>query len=55
MFGEQLSLTLYPRQPDTGALLLEEAGLEPSAGLVRGPNDDGFESTPHAYLIARRT
>jgi len=54
MFGEQVSLTFYRRQPDTVALLLDEAGLEPYAGLVREPNDDGFESTPHAYLIARR-
>jgi SAM-dependent methyltransferase len=55
MFGEQVSLTFYRRQPDTVALLLDEAGLNPYAGLVREPNDDGFESTPHAYLIARRS
>jgi hypothetical protein len=55
MFGEQVSLTFYRRQPDEVALLLDEAGLNPYAGLVREPNDDGFESTPHAYLIARRT
>jgi ubiquinone/menaquinone biosynthesis C-methylase UbiE len=54
MFGEQVSLTFYRRQPDTVAQLLDETGLEPYAGLVREPNDDGFESTPHAYLIARR-
>jgi SAM-dependent methyltransferase len=55
MFGEQVSLTFYRRQPDTVALLLDEAGLQPYAGLVREPNDDGFESTPHAYLIARKS
>jgi len=55
MFGEQVSLTFYRRQPDTVALLLDDAGLTPYAGLVREPDDDGFESTPHAYLIARRT
>jgi SAM-dependent methyltransferase len=55
MFGEQVSLMFYRRQPDTVALLLEDAGLTPYAGMVREPNDDGFESTPHAYLIARRT
>ena len=54
MFGEQVSLTFYRRQPDTVAQLLDEAGLEPYAALVREPNDDGFESTPQAYLIARR-
>jgi SAM-dependent methyltransferase len=55
MFGAQVSLTFYRRQPDTVAVLLDEAGLEPYAGLVREPNDDGFESTPHAYLIARKS
>jgi SAM-dependent methyltransferase len=54
MFGAHVSLTFYRRQPDAVALLLEEAGLEPHAGLVREPSDDGFESTPQAYLIARR-
>jgi ubiquinone/menaquinone biosynthesis C-methylase UbiE len=53
MFGEQVSLTFYRRQPDTVALLLDDAGLRPYAGLVREPNDDGFESTPHAYLIVQ--
>ena len=55
MFGERVSLTFYRRQPDTVAVLLDEAGLEPYAGLVREPNDDGFESTPHAYLIAQKS
>jgi SAM-dependent methyltransferase len=53
MFGEQVALTFYRRQPDVVAQLLDEAGLKPYAGLVREPNDDGFESTPHAYLIAQ--
>jgi len=53
-FGEEVSLTFYRRQPDAVALLLEDAGLDPYAGLVREPNDDGFESTPHAYLIAQK-
>lgn len=53
MFGEQVTLTFYRRQPDAVAQLLDEAGLKPYAGLVREPDDDGFESTPHAYLIAQ--
>lgn len=53
MFGERVALTFYRRQPDTVARLMDEAGLKPYAGLVREPNDDGFESTPHAYLIAQ--
>jgi SAM-dependent methyltransferase len=52
-FGEEVSLTFYRRQPDAVALLLDEAGLEPYAGLVREPDDDNFESTPQAYLIAQ--
>ncbi len=55
VFGEDVSLTFYRRQPDAVALLLDEAGLEPYAGMVREPDDDNFESTPQAYLIARRT
>lgn len=53
MFGQHVSLTFYRRQPDTVALLLEQAGFTPYAGLVREPDDDGFESTPHAYLMAQ--
>jgi SAM-dependent methyltransferase len=53
IFGEQVTLTFYRRQPDAVAQLLDEAGLKPYAGLVREPNDDGFESTPHAYLIVQ--
>jgi hypothetical protein len=32
---------------------LDAAGLKPYADLVREPNDDGFKSTPHAYLVAQ--
>ncbi|HKP43557.1 class I SAM-dependent methyltransferase [Mycobacterium sp.] len=53
-FGEDVSLTFYRRQPDAVAVLLDDAGLNPYAGLVREPNDDGFESTPHAHLIAQK-
>jgi SAM-dependent methyltransferase len=53
MFGEQVALTFYRRQPDEVAELLDESSLKPYAGLVRERDDDGFESTPHAYLIAQ--
>jgi SAM-dependent methyltransferase len=53
IFGEQVALTFYRRQPDAVAQLLDDAGLTPYAGLVREPDEDGFESTPHAYLIAQ--
>lgn len=53
MFGEQVALTFHRRQPDAVARLLEDSGFEPYSGLVRAADDDGLESTPQAYLIAR--
>ncbi|OHV02038.1 class I SAM-dependent DNA methyltransferase [Mycobacterium talmoniae] len=52
-FGAPVALTFYRRQPDTVAARLTEAGLPVYAQLVRQPDDD-TESTPHAYLIARK-
>jgi hypothetical protein len=54
VFGEGVSLTFYRRRPDAVAALIGEAGLNLHAQLVREPDDDGFESTPQAYLIARK-
>jgi SAM-dependent methyltransferase len=54
LFGAQVALTFHRRQPDAVARLLDEAGLESYAGIVRAADDDGLESTPQAYLIARR-
>lgn len=53
-FGERVSLTFCRRRPEAVERLLELAGLRPYARLVREPDDDGVESTPQAYLIARR-
>ncbi|MEZ0363781.1 class I SAM-dependent methyltransferase [Mycobacterium sp. pUA109] len=53
-FEEQVDLTFYRRRPDVVAAQLTAAGLPIYAQLVRGPDDDRFESTPHAYLIARK-
>jgi SAM-dependent methyltransferase len=53
-FGQCVELTFYRRRPDAVAALLEQAGLTLYATLVRQPDDDGLESTPQAYLIARR-
>ena len=49
-----MSLTLYRRRPDDVADLLSDAGLTLRARLLRKPDDDGFETTPHAFLIARK-
>lgn len=51
--GAQVNLTFIRRQPDAVADLLAKSGLPVYAELVRQP-DGGIESTPQAYLIARR-
>jgi ubiquinone/menaquinone biosynthesis C-methylase UbiE len=52
-FGQRVELTFHRRRPDAVAALLEQAGLALYATLQRQPDDDGLESTPQAYLIAR--
>ncbi|MGV0627382.1 class I SAM-dependent DNA methyltransferase [Mycolicibacter minnesotensis] len=54
-FGEEVALTFARRQPQSVAHLLGESGFRVYAEVVRQPDDDGLESTPQAYLIARRT
>jgi len=51
--GEQVALTFNRRQPDFVADTLSSRGFTGYAEMVRQP-DDGLESTPQAYLIARR-
>lgn len=53
-FGCAVDLVFRRRKPDFVTLLLADTGLTPYAELVREPNNDGFESTPHCYLIARK-
>ena len=52
-FGQRVDLTFHRRRPDAVAALLEQARLTVYASLVRQPDDDGLESTPQAYVIAR--
>ena len=54
-FGQRVALTFYRRRPAAVAQLLEANGLKLYAQALREPDDDGLESTPQAYLIARRT
>ncbi len=54
-FGQQVALTFYRRRPAAVAQMLEANGLKLYAQATREPDDDGLESTPQAYLIARRT
>ncbi|GAB1814379.1 class I SAM-dependent methyltransferase [Mycobacterium sp. MUNTM1] len=53
-FDQQVELTFFRRQPDDIAGRLKRAGLHRYAELAREPDNDGFESTRHAYLIARK-
>lgn len=53
-FGEDVTLTFYRRRPDAVAEMLTAAGLKLYAQLVRDLDDDGLESTPQAYLVARK-
>ena len=53
-FGQDVDLTFIRRQPQRVGNQLSDAGFGLYAKLVRQPDDDGFESTPHAYLIARK-
>jgi ubiquinone/menaquinone biosynthesis C-methylase UbiE len=53
-FRQRVELTFFRRQPGHVLALLERAGLQPYAELVREPNDGTFESTKQAYLIVRK-
>jgi ubiquinone/menaquinone biosynthesis C-methylase UbiE len=53
-FGQKVELTFIRRNPGDVTERLERAGLQRRAELVRAPDSDGFESTPHAYVIARK-
>lgn len=53
-FGQHVELTFYRRRPGDVTDRLERAGLHRYAEVVREPDSDGFESTKHAYLIARK-
>lgn len=55
-FGKAISLTFCRRRPEQVAALLTEAGFELRAQLLREPEPyaGGTETTPQAYLMARR-
>ncbi|MEZ0049194.1 ubiquinone/menaquinone biosynthesis C-methylase UbiE [Mycobacterium sp. MAA66] len=53
-FGERVHLTFLRRRPDWVAKRLSDNGFRIYAELVRQPDDDGLESTPQAFVIARR-
>jgi hypothetical protein len=52
VYGHDVSLDVYRLRPDDVAGLLDGAGFEVTARLVREPV--GPERQPQAYLVARR-
>lgn len=54
-FGQDVALTFIRRQPQQVGTQLSANGFSLYAELIRQPDDDGIESTPQAYLIARKT
>lgn len=53
-FRQEVELTFFRRHPSDVVKRLERGGLHRHAELLRVPDSDGFESTPHAYVIARK-
>ncbi|KAA0022557.1 class I SAM-dependent methyltransferase [Antrihabitans cavernicola] len=53
-FGQEVNLTFIRRQPRQVEDQLIEAGFRIYSSLLRQPDNDGFESTPHSYLIAQK-
>jgi ubiquinone/menaquinone biosynthesis C-methylase UbiE len=53
-FGVALDLDFVRRTPDVVAAALESAGLPVYSTTVREPDDDGVQSTPQAFLVARK-
>jgi SAM-dependent methyltransferase len=52
--GHPVSLDFHRRQPDDMAGLLDAAGLPVQARMWREPDDRGMETTPQAFLLARK-
>lgn len=53
-FDQVVELTFHRRRPDAVCEVLADAGFTVCAQLLRAPEDDGLESTPQAYVIARK-
>ena len=53
-FEQDVHLTFIRRQPSSVVKQLSHEGFGVYSELVRQPDDDGVESTPHAFFIARK-
>ncbi|MCH6160392.1 class I SAM-dependent DNA methyltransferase [Streptomyces marispadix] len=52
--GHPVALDFHRRRPDDVAALLDAAGLPVQARMWREPDDRGMETTPQAFLLARK-
>ncbi|WP_193043914.1 class I SAM-dependent methyltransferase [Mycolicibacterium baixiangningiae] len=53
-FGRKVSLVYHRRPLRQLGRIAERHGFTSYVETVRGPDDDGLESTPHAFLIVRK-
>ena len=53
-FGRPLDLEFIRREPGAVAATLDAAGLPVYSTTVREPDDDGVQTTPQAFLVARK-
>lgn len=53
-FGVPVDIVFHRRTPSAVESVLAAAGIEVYSRTVREADDDGSESTPHAFLIARK-
>ncbi|MDT5077833.1 MAG: hypothetical protein QOJ80_2470 [Mycobacterium sp.] len=53
-FGVSVDVEYHRRRPEAVEAMLSAAGLLPYARTVRDADDDGLESTPQAFLLARK-
>jgi ubiquinone/menaquinone biosynthesis C-methylase UbiE len=55
VFSQEVNLTFIRRQPRQVEDQLAEAGFRIYTNMLRQPDNDGFESTAHCYLIAQKS
>ena len=53
-FGVSVDLLFHRRTPAAVTAALDAAGLEVYSTTVREPDDDGVQSTPQAFMLARK-
>lgn len=54
-YGHAVSLDSYRHSPDRVAETMERFGLRVHTRVLRAPDDSGWETSPQAYFLARKT